>query len=101
MQGIRSTMCASANDDLLGMIHVDTRLAIGVFTEKNLQILTVFANQAALRIANARYAKQAEDEAVVRNNLSRLLSPNLLMRSSRAPSPWTNAANLEKRRFSF
>ena len=80
MQGIRSTMCVPlmANDDLLGMIHVDTRLAIGVFTEKDLQILTVFANQAALRIANARYAKQAEDEAVVRNNLSRLLSPNLV-----------------------
>jgi adenylate cyclase len=80
MQGIRSTMCVplKANDDLLGMIHVDTRLAIGVFTEKDLQILTVFANQAALRIANARYGKQAEEEAIVRNSLSRLLSPNLV-----------------------
>lgn len=80
MQGIRSTMCVPlmANDDLLGMIHVDTRLAIGVFTEKDLQILTVFANQAALRIANARYGKQVEEEAVVRNSLSRLLSPNLV-----------------------
>ena len=59
MQGIRSTMCVPlmANDELLGMIHVDTRLAIGVFTEKDLQILGVFANQAAIRIANARYAQ--------------------------------------------
>ena len=80
MQGIRSTMCVPlmANDELLGMIHVDTRLAIGVFTEKDLQILGVFANQAAIRIANARYAQKAEDELVVRNNLSRLLSPNLV-----------------------
>ena len=40
MQGIRSTMCVPlmANNELLGMIHVDTRLAIGVFTEKDLQI---------------------------------------------------------------
>ena len=67
MQGIRSTMCVPlmANDELLGMIHVDTRLAIGVFTEKDLQILGVFANQAAIRIANARYAQKAEEELVV------------------------------------
>jgi len=80
MQGIRSTMCVPliTGDTLLGMIQLDTRIATGVFTEKDLQILTVFANQAALKIANARLAKQAEDEAVARHNLSRLLSPNLV-----------------------
>ncbi len=80
MQGIRSTMCVPlmTGDELLGMIHLDTRIATGVFTEKDLRILTVFGNQAALKIANARLAKQAEDEAVARHNLSRLLSPNLV-----------------------
>jgi len=80
MQGIRSTMCVPlmAGTQLLGMIHLDTRIATGVFTEKDLQILTVFANEAAIRLANVRLAHQAEEEAVARNNLSRLLSPNLV-----------------------
>ena len=80
LQGIRSTMCVPLinNDELLGLIHLDTRIATGVFTEKDLQILTVFANQAAVNIANVRLAKRAEDEAIARNNLSRLLSPNLV-----------------------
>lgn len=80
LQGIRSTMCVPLmyEDELLGMIHLDTRIATGVFTEKDLQVLTVFAHQAALRIANARLVKLAEQEAIARNNLSRLLSPNLV-----------------------
>ncbi len=80
LQGIRSTMCVPLmfSDELLGMIHLDTRIATGVFTEKDLQVLTVFANQAAVQLANARLAKRAESEAIARNNLSRLLSPNLV-----------------------
>ena len=80
LQGIRSTMCVPLlfRDDLLGMIHLDTQIATGVFTEKDLQILSVFANQAAVQVANARLAKRAESEAVARANLSRLLSPNLV-----------------------
>jgi adenylate cyclase len=80
MQGIRSTMCVPlmVAQEILGMIHLDTKIATGVFQEKDLQVLTVFAQQAAVRIANVRLAKRAEDEAVVRTNLSRLLSPNLV-----------------------
>ena len=37
MQGIRSTMCAlMAGSEILGMIHLDTRIETGVFTEKDL-----------------------------------------------------------------
>ena len=81
LQGIRSTMCVplmSGAGELLGMIHLDTRIATGVFTEKDLQVLTVFANQAAVQMDNARLVKRLETEAVARNNLSRLLSPNLV-----------------------
>ena len=80
LQGIRSTMCVPLlfADELLGMIHLDTRIATGVFTEKDLQVLTVFANAASVQIANARLAKRAESEAIARSNLSRLLSPNLV-----------------------
>lgn len=80
LQGIRSTMCVPLifQGQMLGLIHLDTQLATGVFTEKDLQVLQVFANQAAVQIANVRLAKRAESEAVARNNLSRLLSPNLV-----------------------
>ena len=80
MQSIRSTMCVPLmfQNELLGMIHLDSQIATGVFTEKDLQILAVFAHQAAVQVANARLAKRAESEAVARHNLSRLLSPNLV-----------------------
>ena len=80
LHGIRSTMCVPLlfGQELLGVIHLDTQIATGVFTEKDLQILSVFANQAAVQIANARLAKRAEAEAIARSNLSRLLSPNLV-----------------------
>ena len=93
MQGIRSTMCVPlmAGSEILGMIHLDTRIATGVFTEKDLQILSVFANEAALRIAHARLTRQSESEAVVRNNLSRLLSPNLVEEVVEAILRWRKA----------
>ncbi|MFN3197898.1 MAG: adenylate/guanylate cyclase domain-containing protein [Bradymonadia bacterium] len=80
MHGIRSTMCVPLTHDeqLLGMVHLDSKVATGVFTEKDLQLLTAFAHQAAVRLANARLVEQARHEALVRESLSRLLSPNLV-----------------------
>lgn len=80
MQKIRSTMCVPLllGSEVLGVIHLDSQLAAGIFKKRDLQILTAFAQQAALRIANVRLAKRAEEEALVRANLSRLLSPNLV-----------------------
>ena len=80
MQGIRSTMCVPLvfGENLLGMIHLDSQIATGVFTEKDLQVLSVFAQQAAMQLSNARLAQRAEHEAIARDNLSRLLSPNLV-----------------------
>jgi adenylate cyclase len=80
LQGIRSTICVPLlfQNKLLGMIHLDTQIATGVFTEKDLQVLSTFAHQAAIQLANASLAKQAEAAAIARNNLSRLLSPNLV-----------------------
>ena len=80
LQGIRSTICVPLlfRGELLGMIHLDTQIATGVFTEKDLQVISTFAHQAAVQLANVKLAKQAESAAIVRNNLSRLLSPNLV-----------------------
>jgi adenylate cyclase len=80
MQGIRSTMCVPllAHDKLLGVIHLDNRMATGAFTEKDLSILQGLALQAAIAIENSFLVKRIEAEAVTRQQFERLLSPNLV-----------------------
>src|SRR3954471_737110 len=80
MQGIRSTMCVPLLhvDELLGIMHMDSQIATNAFTEKDLQIFTGIAAQAAVAIQNARLAKNIETETKTRAQFQRLLSPNLV-----------------------
>ena len=80
MQGIRSTMCVPLlhGDELLGIMHMDSQIATNAFTEKDLQIFTGIAAQAAVAIQNARLAKNIETETRTRAQFQRLLSPNLV-----------------------
>src|SRR5579871_302084 len=80
MQGIRSTMCVPLlhSDELLGIMHMDSQIASNAFSEKDLQIFTSIANQAAVAIQNARLAKKIEVETATRAQFQRLLSPNLV-----------------------
>ena len=80
MQGIRSTMAVPLlhADELLGIMHLDSQIATNAFTEKDLQIFTSIANQAAIAIQNARLAKKIEQETQTRAQFQRLLSPNLV-----------------------
>ena len=80
MQGIRSTMCVPllGNEELIGAFHVDSTLNLGAFTEKDLQIFTGIAGQAAAAIENYRLAKKIEKEAETRAQFQRLVSPNLV-----------------------
>jgi adenylate cyclase len=80
MQGIRSTMSVPLlwREDLLGIVHLDSQIATSAFTEKDLQILTSVANQAASAIQNARLALKIEQEAATRVQFERLLSPNMV-----------------------
>ena len=80
MQGIRSTMCVPLlhADELLGIMHLDSQIASNAFSEKDLQIFTSIANQAAVAIQNARLAKNIERETATRAQFQRLLSPNLV-----------------------
>ena len=77
---IRSTMSVPLllEDTLLGVIHLDSTVESGAFTEKDLQILTGFARQAAVLINHHRLIKKMEEEIVVREKLHRLLSPQLV-----------------------
>ncbi|MFO7567381.1 MAG: adenylate/guanylate cyclase domain-containing protein [Enhygromyxa sp.] len=80
MQGIRSTMCVPllVGDQLVGAFHVDSMLASGAFTDKDLLLFSGIATQAAVAIQNFRLAKKIEHEAATRAEFQRLLSPNLV-----------------------
>lgn len=78
-QGLRSTMCVPLlhGEELLGLLHLDSSVAIDAFGEKDLQIFTQIAGQAAMAIANARMTKKIEEQMTQRAQLQRLLSPAL------------------------
>ncbi len=80
LEQIRSTMSVPLMHDesVLGVIHLDSKIASGAFTEKDLQILTGFARQAALMIRHHKLLLKMEDEIVMREKLHRLLSPQLV-----------------------
>ncbi len=77
MQGIRSSMAVPLlyKGDVFGILVMDSQVATGAFTEKDLQLLQSVANQAAIAIQNSLYAKRLEQEAVTRERFRRLLSP--------------------------
>jgi adenylate cyclase len=80
MQGIRSTMTVPLlfGDEILGILHLDSQIATNAFTEKDLQVLTGIAAQAAIAIQNARLAKKIEHEAATRVQLERLVPANVV-----------------------
>jgi PAS domain S-box-containing protein len=51
-----SILCVplKVKDEITGVIYADNRIHSGVFTEHELELLTAFANQAAVAIENAR-----------------------------------------------
>jgi adenylate cyclase len=80
MQGIRSTMTVPLlhRDELLGVMHLDSLFTSNAFTEKDLQICTGMAAQAAVSIQNARLASRIEKEAQTRAQISRLIPPSVV-----------------------
>ena len=80
MQGIRSTMTLPLlyGGDLLGLMHLDSLFTSNAFTEKDLQICTGMAAQAAIAIQNARLATRIEKEAQHRAQISRLIPPSVV-----------------------
>ncbi len=61
MQQIRSAMCAPlwSRDSVIGVIHVDSPMHVGSFTEKDLDLLTALANFAAVAIERARLRERS------------------------------------------
>ncbi|MGE3460136.1 MAG: adenylate/guanylate cyclase domain-containing protein, partial [Kofleriaceae bacterium] len=64
--------------ELLGIMHLDSLFTSNAFTEKDLQICTGMASQAAISIQNARLASRIEKEAQTRAQISRLIPPSVV-----------------------
>src|SRR5215471_3024586 len=80
MQQIRSAMCVPlwSRDSVIGVIHVDSPLHVGTFTEKDLDLLTALANFAAVSIEQARLRERVEEERRIRGRLERYHSPQVV-----------------------
>jgi adenylate cyclase len=79
MQGIRSSMAVPLlfKGELQGVMVVDSQISTNAFGDKDLQLVTNIANQAALAIANATLARQIQRDAIARERFQRLLSPQV------------------------
>jgi len=79
MQGIRSSMAVPLlhGENLFGIMYLDSQLAAGAFTQKDLQILSSIGSQTAAFIQNIHLARKVEQDALTREKFLRMLSPNL------------------------
>ena len=80
MQQIRSAMCAPLwnQESVIGVIHVDSPIHVGTFTEKDLDLLTALANFAAVSIDRARLHERVVEEKRIRGRLERYHSPQVV-----------------------
>lgn len=79
IQHIRSSMAVPLlyRDELLGVMIIDSSAVVRAYSDKDLQLLTNIAHQAAQFIKIAQMAKKIETEAVTRERFQRLMSPDL------------------------
>jgi adenylate cyclase len=79
IQHIRSSMAVPLlyERELLGVMVIDSSAFVRAYSEKDLQLFTNVAQQAAQFIKIAQMAKKIEKEAVTRERFQRLMSPDL------------------------
>ena len=68
---LRSILCAPlrAHGRVTGVIYADNRIRAGLFSDRDRDLLTTFAGQAAVRIENARLFERIADAKVLRDNI--------------------------------
>ena len=83
IQGIRSSMCVpllGRDRHVMGVIHLDSQMAVNAFTEKDLSMLQGIAQQTSIAIENSKLVERIERDAVTRQKFEKMLSPNLVER---------------------
>jgi adenylate cyclase len=80
--GIRSAMCAPlwSQDQIIGIIHVDSPMLTNCFTLNDLDLLTALGHNAAVAIERARLNEKIVAEEKKRERLGRFLSPQVTER---------------------
>ncbi len=80
--GIRSAMCAPlwSQDQIIGIIHVDSPMLTNCFTLNDLDLLTALGHNAAVAIERARLNQKIVAEEKKRERLGRFLSPQVTNR---------------------
>ena len=80
--GIRSAMCAPLwnNDQVIGIIHVDSPMLANCFQTNDLDLLTALANYAAVAVERAQLHQKIVAEEKKRERLGRFLSPQVTTR---------------------
>jgi phosphoserine phosphatase RsbU/P len=71
-QKVHTMMAAplQTKDRIIGLIYLDSPFILREFTKDDLNLLTVMANVAAIRIENARLAEFEENERIMKRDLS-------------------------------
>lgn len=77
---IRSAMCVPlwSETDTVGVIYLDNLYDAHAFTEEELELVTAVANQVAIGIRQLQLSEQIRNEAIIRANLTRYHSPDVV-----------------------
>ncbi len=69
--GLRSILCVplKIKDEVSGVVYVDNRLRVGIFTPADLELLTAIASSAAIAIENARLYQVAVEKGRMEREL--------------------------------
>ncbi|MCH9647403.1 MAG: GAF domain-containing protein [Deltaproteobacteria bacterium] len=92
LHGIRSAMCAPlwSGERIIGVMQVDSPLAVGSFQQQDLDFLTAVANYAAVAVERLRYAERVQVELEMRSRLERYHSPLVIEEVMRREAPSTD-----------
>ena len=94
--GLRSILCVPLQfkGDMIGVIYVDNRLQVGLFTPDDLDLLTAIAATAAVAIENARLYQLAVEKGRIERELqvAREVQTSLLPRHTPQVEGWEFAA---------
>ncbi|TPX42400.1 hypothetical protein SeLEV6574_g05624 [Synchytrium endobioticum] len=79
---IRSVICMPliAHNKIHGILHLDAVDKINYFSNKDLSLVKAICNQTAVAIENGILVKEVQNKARLTENLSRFLSPHVVMK---------------------
>jgi len=100
--GLRSILCVplKIKDKVSGVVYVDNRLKVGIFTQADLELLTAIASSAAIAIENARLYQVALEKGRMERELqmAREVQASLLPRETPHITGWEFAARWQPAR---